>query len=173
MILEFMNLSQEEIDSLYAFEEEHPDCVVREISASFDGYTAIQLLTPENIASASQVLIAAISMIGSITVAKNSSEATKKAAEASAKASVEAAKINADAMLEAVRINASAALKEAKAEPEKPAAATKESQSKTKKIYVQLNNGEKRLIPAGATIEQIKEIIEFSDETDGNNGALI
>lgn len=173
MIFEFVNLSQEEIDSLYAFEEEHPDCVVRETKASLDGSVAIQLMTPENIACASQVLIAVIGMVGSIAVAKCSAEATKKAAEASAKASVEAAKINAAAMLEAARINASVALKEAKAEPEEPATATKESHSKTKKIYVQLNNGEKRLIPAGATIEQIKEIVGYSEETDGNNGASI
>lgn len=165
MIFEFRNLSQEEKDLLLAFEEEHPDCVVRETKASLDGSVAIQLVTPENIACASQLLIAVIGMVGTIAVAKCSAEATKKAAEASANASVEAARINAAAMLEAARINAGAAPKAEKAEPKEPAADTKASRQSTKEIYVQLDNGEKKLIPPGASVEQIKEIVGYSEET--------
>ena len=152
MIFEFINLSQEETEQIFAFEMENPDCVAREVSASFDGYTAIQLLTPENIESASEVLIAAMGMIAAISAAKSSAKATIKASE-----------INAAAMVEAAKINASTVQKAEKSEPENPSAP--DSPQNTKEIYVQLSNGERRLIPTGASVEQIKEIVGYREET--------
>lgn len=165
MIFEFKNLSQEEKDMLFAFEEENPDCFVREITASLDGYTALQLLTPENIASASKVLIAVIGMIGSIAVAKSSAAATLGAAKINASATLEAARINATTTLEAAKINLGAAQEMADAAEKQVVAATPECWKSTKEISVQLSNGEKKQIPVGASIEQIRQIVGYSEDT--------
>lgn len=85
MIIEYSNLTAEEAEQIYAIEDEFPECVVRDITSSFDGLTTLQLLTPENVKLASDLIEAILNATALIV-----------SANITAKAVVEAARISAD-----------------------------------------------------------------------------
>ena len=85
MIIEYSNLTAEEAERIYAIEDEFPECVVRDITSSFDGLTTLQLLTPENVKLASDLIEAILNATALIV-----------SANITAKAVVEAARISAD-----------------------------------------------------------------------------
>lgn len=81
MIIQFKNLSQEEKDRIFEFERNNQEFIVRDITASGIGITALEIFTPENIGAAAQLIAALANLIASIVIAKSSSESSSNVRE--------------------------------------------------------------------------------------------
>ena len=153
MIFEFVNLRQEEKDMVFAFEAEHPEVVVREIKASLDGTTAVQLLTPEAITAAKELLLAIIGLITTISVATINRDGTTTVAKLNAEAAIAAAEINAKGARDAARISVEAETKN------KATEITAANSNTEKAAYIVYSNGEKKRLPDGVSEEQLSQFL--------------
>lgn len=108
MTFSFYSLNSEEKEIVYNIEDRFPECVIQDVIASFDGSTALQLITPENLAVASELFQCILQTIAVIVSASIAAEASKCVAKINSDATRDAAKIGADATRDAANISADA-----------------------------------------------------------------
>lgn len=70
MILELSNLTSEQEEMIYAIEDKYPSCITRDITASFDGSTVLQLFVESNSSDWSTIIASIINALGVIIAAE-------------------------------------------------------------------------------------------------------
>lgn len=106
MTFSFYSLNSEEKEIVYNIEDRFPECVIQDVISSFDGSTALQLITPENLAVASELFQCILQTIAVIVSASIAAKASKCVAKINSDATRDAAKISADATRDAAKNNA-------------------------------------------------------------------